>query len=300
MANTPEENTLPPDDGGIDIAAGEYVLGVGDAESRMAFERMAATEPAYREAMARWTERLHALSHTYESVEPPAAIKQRIDERLFASAASAGEGSFWSSIGFWRTLSGLSMAALAALTLWAGSLYTELSRDRIEMAGMESRLESAGDALEAARGRTSDLETQLAGLESELNEARSGLEEAGQRIAELESTNRPILVVSLESGETDYRFLAVHEPGTGEVRMTLVNGAIEADRDFELWLVDPEADTVSLGVVGDGPTAIELDEGMAGLLQTRGLLAISVEQKGGSPTGVAQGPVVAVGKPQRL
>ena len=111
---------------------------------------------------------------------------------------------------------------------------------------------------------------------------------------------QPVLVVSLESGETDYRFLAVHEEGSSKVRMTLVSGAVDSEKDFELWLVEPEKETVSLGVVEAGKTAVELTPEFVSILEKGGLLAISIEQKGGSPTGVAQGPVVAVGAPQEL
>lgn len=111
---------------------------------------------------------------------------------------------------------------------------------------------------------------------------------------------QPVLVVSLQSGETDYRFLAVHEPGTEKVRMTLVSGAVEAEKDFELWLVDPENDTVSLGVIEEGGSVIPLADEHAEVLRRGGKLAVSIEQKGGSPTGVAEGPVVAVGEPHEL
>ena len=66
----------------------------------------------------------------------------------------------------------------------------------------------------------------------------------------------------------------------------------------ESW--QPNRQPVSLGVIGEGRTAVALTPEYTQVLEAGGLLAVSIEQKGGSPTGVSQGPVVAVGTPQRL
>lgn len=72
------------------------------------------------------------------------------------------------------------------------------------------------------------------------------------------------------------------------------------NRLYELWLVEPEKDTVSLGVIEAGKTAIELNRDQVNALEAGGLLAVSLEQRGGSPTGMAQGPILAVGEPKRF
>ena len=164
----------------------------------------------------------------------------------------------------------------------------------------------AEETLKAYETELAARNEKLAGLESELASAREKIAEADCALqtarAELEkpSCEQPVLVVSLESGETDYRFLAVHEEGSDKVRMTLVSGEMESEKDFELWLVEPEKQTVSLGVIASGKSAVELTPEYAEILEKGGLLAVSIEQKGGSPTGVAQGPVVAVGAPREL
>ncbi|MBP1804590.1 anti-sigma factor [Rubellimicrobium aerolatum] len=77
-----------------------------------------------------------------------------------------------------------------------------------------------------------------------------------------------------------------------ELRRTA--GAVPEGRDLELWLIQGEVVT-SLGVIPRAETgAIEVVPALAGGFEDS-TLALSVEPVGGSPTGVATGPVVAVG-----
>jgi anti-sigma-K factor RskA len=75
-----------------------------------------------------------------------------------------------------------------------------------------------------------------------------------------------------------------------------VSGEMPEGRDLELWLVHmPESTTTSLGVLPRDPSGvIEVSADMARQFEDN-LLALSVEPIGGSPTGQATGPVVAVG-----
>ena len=67
-----------------------------------------------------------------------------------------------------------------------------------------------------------------------------------------------------------------------------------ADRDFELWAIAPGGKVPrSLGVI---PADAKLVRGnLPGEVATGGTLAISIEPKGGSPTGQPTGPIVYVG-----
>ena len=195
-------------------------------------------------------------------------------------------------------------AAAAALAIFLG----------INNARLDASLEAANGELSAALDSKTQIEETLTTFEAELAARGNRLSELETRLStnatelaavqsELEAAlaaEKPVLVVSLESGETDYRFLAVHEEGSDKVRMTLVSGAVDEARDFELWLVEPDKETVSLGVIEAGKSAIELTPEYVQILEKGGLLAVSLEQKGGSPTGVAQGPVIAVGAPNEL
>jgi anti-sigma-K factor RskA len=296
---------LPED---LEVLAAEYVLGVSSPEDRLAFEQLSKTLIDAADAKLAWENRLHALDDDYAPIVPPASLKAKIDERLFASTATVASSSgWWNALGVWRSLAGLA----TAIAIFFGVSNADLN-NKIEMADsqLSAALDSKTQADEtlaafeqelAARGaQLSELETKLAESSAELGSAQSELASVRTDLEDALNAETPVLVVSLESGETDYRFLAVHEEGSDKVRMTLVSGAVDEGKDFELWLVEPEKQTVSLGVVEAGKTAIELTPEFAKVLEAGGLLAVSLEQKGGSPTGVAQGPVIAVGAPNAL
>jgi anti-sigma-K factor RskA len=69
-------------------------------------------------------------------------------------------------------------------------------------------------------------------------------------------------------------------------------------RSYELWLI-PSGETRprSLGLVQPGqPVRLDIPAGLAGRLTQDATLAVSLEPRGGSPTGQPTGPVIAAGK----
>ena len=295
-----ERQTTDRDD--LEALAAEYVVGVLEADERRRFEALVKTSPEAAEALLRWENRLHGLNEGYGAEVPPDAIKRQVDSRLFSGAAEQKQksGGLWQSLAFWRGFGLAGTAAAVALALWAAGLSGEVSQTRIALIDAQKATAQAEQNLKAYEGELAARSERLAELEGELAETRTGLQTAQAELAEALERSQPILVVSLESGDTDYRFLAVHEEGSDEMRMTLVSGDAQADKDFELWLVEPNEQPVSLGVIGEGRTAVALTPEYTQVLEAGGLLAVSIEQKGGSPTGASQGPVVAVGSPQRL
>ena len=82
-------------------------------------------------------------------------------------------------------------------------------------------------------------------------------------------------------------------------RLTVSPAALHPGKgDAELWVI-PAGQTVpvSMGVIGaTAATSHPLDARHAALVTPGATFAISQEPKGGSPTGVATGPIVATGK----
>lgn len=102
------------------------------------------------------------------------------------------------------------------------------------------------------------------------------------------------LVAALSEQGSNVSFVALYNPMTGSVRLTTLSGAAVPDKDYELWAIQGANAPVSMGVVPMGrsdmkmpPMPAEFGEGT--------VLAVTLEQKGGSPTGAPQGPIVAKG-----
>ncbi|SDU01671.1 anti-sigma factor domain-containing protein [Stappia sp. ES.058] len=82
--------------------------------------------------------------------------------------------------------------------------------------------------------------------------------------------------------------------GGREVSVRPVSAEKPADNDLELWYVGPEEAPRSLGVI-DVATPMTADFGQGGVAAD-GVLAVSLEPRGGSPTGAPTGPVVYSGQ----
>ncbi len=114
----------------------------------------------------------------------------------------------------------------------------------------------------------------------------------------LQTTDAPTAAYVADlTGEQDLvRLVALYEQGSGQLRLNRTKGEAASDRDFELWLIEGDNPPVSLGVLPRALKAVlEVPEALRAKIPG-GVLAISDEPTGGSPTGTATGPVLAVGK----
>jgi anti-sigma-K factor RskA len=104
------------------------------------------------------------------------------------------------------------------------------------------------------------------------------------------------LVAAIEAQEgSGVSFVALYDARSGLLRLTSLSGQDTPDKDFELWAIQGAEAPVSMGVLPvDQRAEIELPEDVPFAEGT--VLAVTLEQEGGSPTGVAQGPIVALGK----
>jgi len=103
--------------------AGEYVLGVLEAQDREAAERRLSADGDFRAAVDDWRERLVELDMTADPVPPSPQLWHRIETALDALQSQARpdlrqRAGLWNSLRFWR-LSGLASAA-ACLVLAIG------------------------------------------------------------------------------------------------------------------------------------------------------------------------------------
>lgn len=105
------------------------------------------------------------------------------------------------------------------------------------------------------------------------------------------------LVAALQAQEgSGVEFVAVYDQAQGQVRITSLKGAAVPDRDFELWYINGQQPPVSMGVIPvNQRRQIPLDASARSEIASGTILAVTLEQTGGSPTGAPQGPIVALG-----
>ena len=100
----------------------------------------------------------------------------------------------------------------------------------------------------------------------------------------------PTLQAVLSADASPLRYEAVI--AGDEMTLTRVAGAAaDASQDYELWIIVGDAAPVSLGVLRGDSVTLPTPQGAA----TGYVLAVTLEQLGGSPTGAPLGPIVAAG-----
>jgi anti-sigma-K factor RskA len=108
------------------------------------------------------------------------------------------------------------------------------------------------------------------------------------------------LVAALEEEGSNVKFVALYDGATGMVRLTALSGDAVADKDFELWAIQG-GKPMSMGVI---PVNARSEVGMSPEIAAGwgegSVLAITLEPKGGSPSGAPTGPIVAKGEVTRI
>ncbi len=227
--------TDPPDDD-LDVLAGEFCLGLLDAEGLARVATLRQQEPRFEQAVRVWEQRLMPLAEALTPVPPPARVWAGIAARVAPAAPSRRRPVLWNNLQFWRYF-GLGAGAFGAAALAVALLLPP--RVAVPVA-------------------TATLITQHAGL----------------------------FVASAQNAAT----------GTVLV-VSPADVVVPPDKSAELWLVLPGRKPASLGLLAsDHSVTINLAaHGFSGAIA--GVeLAVSLEPLGGSPTGVATGPIIATAK----
>jgi anti-sigma-K factor RskA len=113
-----------PNDDDLQSLAGEYVLGTLSAAKRREVEARMAGDPALRDAVDGWEQRLHPLTALAEPVEPSPTLWARIERSVAPQTSAAADGvkraatgvqTWWNNLNLWRGLAGTGFAAAAIL-----------------------------------------------------------------------------------------------------------------------------------------------------------------------------------------
>ncbi|MEQ1513420.1 MAG: anti-sigma factor [Lysobacteraceae bacterium] len=247
-----------------DLLAGEYVLGVLDAEQRREAQIRIERDPGFARLVADWEHRLSPLVDTGGIADVPAHLWPRIRNRLGWSAVDTPREtvrpSLWQSTGFWRAATGLAAAAaLAAIVIGPLGLF-----------------------------RGDDLSGPGPGpIAVEPTPPTPPVEDP--------SAPKPVTTLAHDDGSPGW--LASVDQKKGTVLMVPVPAPADAKgRVPELWLIPPGGTAKSLGIVSiDRSHTVKVPDGLRDALAKGALLAITLEPVGGAPQGVATGPIIAKG-----
>jgi len=101
------------------IYAGEYVLGVLNADERARVETRMRDDPAFASLVYFWYENLSPLALEAGTLAPPEALKKRIAATLFSADNRRVRARMRASLAFWRfaaaAMTVLAVIAIAAL-----------------------------------------------------------------------------------------------------------------------------------------------------------------------------------------
>lgn len=109
------------------------------------------------------------------------------------------------------------------------------------------------------------------------------------------STDAP-LMANIPIGETSLRLAVTYLPDRSEMLVSASGLTADGVHDHELWLVPPEGELQSLGVVTPGEERrVKLEPQLAQLIADGSQMVLTREPIGGKPANASAGPVVAEG-----
>ena len=245
-----------------DLFAGEYVLGVLDAEQRNAAKHRIEGDPGFARLVADWEHRLASMIDTRGTAEVPAHLWPRVRTRLGWAAIDTPGGparqGLWQSAGFWRAATGLAVAAaLAMIAIGPIGLF---------------------------RGKDTHGPDPVV---VEPPPPRPPIEDP--------AAPKPVTTLARDDGSPGW--LASVDTKDGTVLMVPVPApADDQGRVPELWLIPPGENPRSLGIVSiDRSHTVKVPDTLRAALAKGALLAITLEPGGGAPGGIPSGPIIAKG-----
>ena len=109
------------------------------------------------------------------------------------------------------------------------------------------------------------------------------------------------LVAALQAQEgSGVEFVAFYDSATSMVKLVGLSGEPVPDKDYELWYIEGQSAPVSMGVIPiDARSEMPLSPETSAKFGEGTILAVSLEPKGGSPTGTPT-QVVSAGPAMRI
>ena len=267
------------------VLAAEYVLGTLDAEEREQVATMMKVDADYRAVVESWERRLGELNAMVGSVEPPAELWDRIKAATFGVAQQEP-----------LALPELpppppEPVAAPQPVVDGGEIIALRGRAR------RWRMVATGvSALAAALAAVVVLEVAQPDLLPDGLRPRPRIQTV--QVQAPPAPVPPQFVAVLQKSADAPAFILTVDVATKAFTVRRVGAEVERGKSYELWLVsDKLLKPRSLGVIGDKdftrrPTLSAFDSEII----NKATYAVTLEPEGGSPTGVATGPIVFTGK----
>ncbi|MFC0239842.1 anti-sigma factor [Rhodopseudomonas telluris] len=273
--------------------AAEYALGTLDADERAQVEAMMAADKDYAAVVESWQIRLSALNQMVGGVEP----SPEVWERIKAAIGAAGDQQ-----AFALPLAAAAPASDTVIVPPRPANDTGLSPESMRVVRFAKqtyvwkRVAGATGAIAAALLLV--LGAQLYQPDLLPNALRPPVR---TQIVKVE-TPAPAMpaqyVAVLQQGGDSPAFILTVDPANKMFMVRRVAATPEPGKSYELWLVSDKLQKPrSLGVIGShdftiNPSMASYDPDMV----NKATYAVTIEPEGGSPTGVATGPIVYSGK----
>lgn len=102
-------------------------------------------------------------------------------------------------------------------------------------------------------------------------------------------------VAVVDSGGRDPALIAEVDTASGTITIRRLTAEVPSGRSLELWHIPEGENPRSLGILEAGSPTQTIHDALA-RGPVDGLIAVTIEPEGGSPTGTATGPVVYTGR----
>jgi anti-sigma-K factor RskA len=260
-----------------DSLAAEYALGTLNADERAHAQALLNSNAEFATQVRYWERQLGELNSMVQAVEPPAETWPKIAARLDGVAQS-------DDFVLQRT-----EEPAAPAEDKANDLLRELQRWR-DGAIIACSIAAALAAVVVASAVAPDLLPPL------LRPKPRVVEVVKTQIVKSELPARFVAV--LQQSNTSPAFILTVDIEGRSLTVRRVAADAQAGKSYELWLVSDRFPTPrSLGVVGDSEFTV--DNKLAtfdSATITGATYAVSLEPEGGSPSGIATGPILWTGK----
>ncbi|SEL07258.1 Anti-sigma-K factor RskA [Pseudoxanthomonas sp. GM95] len=242
-----------------DVLAGEYVLGVLDAAGRDRVRSLMASDPVFADEVLRWEAHFGPLIDQVAPVAVPEYVWARIGNALGLAPAprQAPVTSPAPKRGFWDNIGLWRSVGIGGFATAAVAVVALLSVLRTEPVAPTPPPVVAQQPPVPAM---------------------------------------PQMVASLAGDDGKTGYVATMETRSGRMTIMPMSPTREDGRVPELWIIPKGGAPVSMGILDTEHVAEHtLPENLRALLNTDALLAITMEQPGGSPSGAPTGSIVAKG-----